>query len=145
AERYKGPVLEFLRANPGVSKRQLREGIEGNNELILAAFDALVREGLARFEEPAGRGRAGRCYATVPDRAQSVPGAHPEEGVPTVPAAPIGGGHGHTSTPEGPLSGPGHTSMPPESFPCARCGRHRFPKPETLCFECRNANKEIDP
>src|SRR5690606_3139399 len=76
AERYKGPVLELLRANPGCSKRQLREGIEGNNELILAAFDALVREGLARFEKPAKRGQAGRCYATVPDRAQSVPGAH---------------------------------------------------------------------
>lgn len=145
AARFKGAVLEFLRANPGVSKRQLRDGIEGNNELILAAFDALVEEGSARFEKPEKRGQAGRCYATVPDRAQSVPGAHPEVTVPTVPAAPIGGGTAAHFHPVEPGDRAGHTPSRSETYPCARCGRHRFPKPKTLCFECRNANKETYP
>lgn len=139
AERFKGAVLEYLRANPGCSKRQLREGIEGNNELILAAFDALVEEGSARFEEPKKRGQAGRCYTTVPDRAQSVPGAHPEVTVPTVPTAPYRGGHGAHFHPEGPGDRAGHTPSRSDTYPCAECGQHRFAKPGMVCFGCRRA------
>lgn len=116
AERYKGPVLEFLRAHPGCSKRELRKGIQGENRLIEAAFDLLVEEGLARFEEPAKRGQAGRCYATVPDRAVTVPSAHPEVTVPTVPPAPIGGGTAAHFHPLEPGDRAGHTPSRSETY-----------------------------
>jgi len=145
AERFKGAVLEYLRAHPGCSKRQLRDGIKGENRLIEAAFDLLVEEGLARFEEPAKRGQAGRCYATVPDRAGTVPAAHLEVTVPTVPPAPIGGGTAAHFRPLEPVDRAGNGSRRPETYPCAGCGRHRFPAPGTLCHRCRKAAHEVAP
>lgn len=56
-------VMEYLRGNPGCSKRQLRDGVPGDNALIETAFAELCRSGQARYEEPTARGRAGHCYA----------------------------------------------------------------------------------
>ncbi len=79
AEKFRGPVVEFLGANQGCSKRQLRDGVPGGNEMVDAAFDMLCKEGLARFDPPSKRGQGGHCWLmapTVPDRAGTVPGAH---------------------------------------------------------------------
>jgi len=142
AARFKEAVAEFLETNPGCSKRQLREGIEGNNRYILDAFELLVEEGRARYEEPEKRGKAGRCFLTVLDRASTVPGARPEETVLTVSTTPLGVGTEHTSTASNTSDRARHGSEP-QSYPCAGCGRQRFDRPGVLCFSCRNPKPEV--
>src|SRR5690625_2457355 len=111
AERFREPVLEFLRANPGCSKRQLRDGIQGENPLIEAAFSALIHEGKAWYKQPKKRGQAGQCFATVPDRAATVPGHTSGGTVPTVPAT-------H------PLKEGGRTGAPSTTTETPDCTRH---------------------
>lgn len=42
----KAAVLAFVTANPGVSTREIREGVTGNNDTNTAARDTLIREGV---------------------------------------------------------------------------------------------------
>ena len=99
AEKFRAPVVEFLGANQGCSKRQLRDGVPGGNEMVDAAFDVLCNEGLARFDPPPKKGASGRCWLmspTVPDRAATVPGAHFTDRADRA-APPVGGQGRHGS------------------------------------------------
>lgn len=108
AARLKPAIAEYLAAHPGCSKRSLREGVQGENRLVEAAFRMLVREGAARFDPPAGKGKPGHCWPTVPDRAVTVPPAHPGDRADRA-APPIGGAvtaHPRTGAPTSPRHGP---------------------------------------
>jgi hypothetical protein len=61
-DRLSPAVLEYLHANPGTSKRDLRSGIKARAADVDATFEHLRREGAARFEQ---QGRSGACYATT--------------------------------------------------------------------------------
>jgi hypothetical protein len=60
---FKGPVLAFLRDNPGVSKAALKKGVPGDNLLVEAAFNLLCQEGAARYDAPPKKGIMGHCFA----------------------------------------------------------------------------------
>jgi phage/plasmid primase-like uncharacterized protein len=133
ATRLVPAVEAFLAMHPGCSKRQLRDGVEARNADIEAAFDVLVQEGRARYDAPEKRGQAGRCFQTVPDRAPTVPGAHPEVSVPAAPHHPEGVGRGHSPSPSGASEDGGHGEG---DFECARgCGQPVGSR-GTTCVAC---------
>lgn len=138
--RLLGPLREFLTANPGASKRQMRDGIEARNSDIDLAFAWLESTGEVRYDAPEKRGQAGECHLispTVPDRAPTVPGAHPGGTVPDrAPGALKGPGSGHTPTTSDTAQQTGHGSAP--GFTCtAGCG-NTVGGPKVTCVKCRN-------
>lgn len=130
-------VREFLAAHDGCSKRQLRDGIQGENALIEAAFEWLVATGEACFESPEKKGKAGRCHLLGADRAG--PCRDRAAGTPAGDRAdraapPIGGGHGTPSTPSG--EGDRAVAHPGEPDRCAGgCGRP-VGRPGVTCPDC---------
>lgn len=139
AERLIPAVVEFLRENPGCSKRKLRNGIpETDNRLVEAAFDRLCEMDAARYEPPEKRGQAGRCHledGTVLDRAGTVLEAREGGGVlHRAGRAPFRARpRQHTPT----AGDEGENSTARSGYPCAGCGEHSFPQPDVLCRGCR--------
>lgn len=108
-QRLVPEIRTFLTANPGASKRKLRDAIGAKNDHIEAAFAWMITTGEALFDPPEHRGQAGGCYLkspTVPDRAPTVPRAHSEGTVPHRAPDPyvVGGTSGHTSAPSAPTT-----------------------------------------
>jgi hypothetical protein len=135
AERYRGEVAAFLAANPGASKAALKKSVRGDNLLVEAAFGLLCGDGIARYEEPAKRGTAGRCYlnmTTSLDLAVTSLGSDVGRDLADLAAPPLKGARSS----EAPAAKP--TVTPTATFPCVGCGQHRFPTPDVQCFKCRS-------
>jgi len=74
-ERLTPAVIEYLTNNPGCTKRQLREGVDGARHIdIIETFEALVHRGVAKYDAPQKRGQAGSCWIVVPSGSGVVPG-----------------------------------------------------------------------
>ena len=109
-------VSTLIAAQPGISKRAIRAGVQGRNPHIDAALAALLNEdhverkqdgyhSLKPFDAEAENetpcpDRAPPTVPTVPTRAPSVPQGVPRAPGGTVPTVPIQG-HGGTCTPNG--------------------------------------------
>jgi hypothetical protein len=64
AKRLAPAVLDMLRANPGLSKRQVRERIGGRAADVDSTLEYLRGEALAQYSDPERKGQAGAWYAT---------------------------------------------------------------------------------
>lgn len=63
AEKLAPAILDVLRANPGLSKSQLRSRVEGRAADVDSAFEHLRGQGFVKYHEPEKHGMVGRCYA----------------------------------------------------------------------------------
>jgi len=62
ADKLVPAVVEHLRRNPGCSKNDIRKHVAGDNMLIEAALDLACSRGMARVDNPPGKGRGSKCY-----------------------------------------------------------------------------------
>jgi hypothetical protein len=141
-ERFVEPVREFLGANPGASKAQLKGGVTGDNALIEAAFEVLVSRGEARFDAPEKRGLAGYCWLVPPTSLNLAATSLDSD---------VGGYLADLAAP--PLKGARSSEVPDAeateqptarsaTFACTRCGKYAFHEPDRMCMWCRKTQEE---
>lgn len=139
AEQLKPAVAEFVKANPGTSKRKLRDAVKGDNAAIDLALELLVQGADVRVEEPAGKGKPSRIWPTVLDRAETVLPAHQGDRADRA-APPVGGRTQHTPPAETDLQS---STVARQTYPCRVCnGSARFSQPDMVCFSCRQSGEE---
>lgn len=126
-------IKAYLEANPGTSMSRVRdtvaEELKRRPTDVGQAVHELMRQGLIENKGSSTRFKLHWVESEpCPAVSEHVPDTLRSHRVPRVPP-PVGWDHGDTGHAPGALN--------TKTYPCSECGRHRFPKPETVCATCR--------